>query len=214
MSLGFRSVLLAATFASQIIVLSFYVPQRWRQYYALMFRRYPPEQYLRLYPLPEAGNRKKADLLQKSAIRNWVFRVPRPGDRARPIPKLESVCGIYELHPCHAARRGSLHCNALGDQDLESISWHATVERTVGGAAAVADHRFRFACLDNARACHADAGSGMRRGRLSELAEGASSCRSTDGLRCCLAWHHGLFLVLAARIQPTGSLHVRRRHFQ
>jgi hypothetical protein len=53
MSLGFRSVLLAAAFASQIIVLSFYVPQRWDQYYALMFRRYPPEQYLRLYPLPK-----------------------------------------------------------------------------------------------------------------------------------------------------------------
>jgi hypothetical protein len=53
MSLGFRSVLLAAAFASQIIVLSFYVPQRWGQYYALMFRRYPPEQYLRLYPLPK-----------------------------------------------------------------------------------------------------------------------------------------------------------------
>jgi hypothetical protein len=53
MSLGFRSVLLAAAFASQIIVLSFYVPQRWGQYHARMIRRYPPEQYLRLYPLPK-----------------------------------------------------------------------------------------------------------------------------------------------------------------
>ncbi len=52
MTLDFQRILFAAIFASQIMVLSFYVPQRWRRYYALMFTRYPPEEYPRLYPVP------------------------------------------------------------------------------------------------------------------------------------------------------------------
>ena len=53
MTLDLQNVLLVAVFASQIIVLSFYAPQRWRRYYVLMFTRYPPEQYSRLYPVPK-----------------------------------------------------------------------------------------------------------------------------------------------------------------
>lgn len=52
MTLDFQRILFAAIFASQIVVLSFYLPQRWRRYQALMFTRYPPEQYPRLYPMP------------------------------------------------------------------------------------------------------------------------------------------------------------------
>ena len=52
MTLDLQRILFAAVFASQIIVLSFYVPRRWRQYHALMFTRYPPEEYPRLYPVP------------------------------------------------------------------------------------------------------------------------------------------------------------------
>jgi hypothetical protein len=56
-----QAVLLAAIFACQIVVLSFYAPQRWRRHYAMMFERYPPEQFPRLYPLPkEAIERKLA----------------------------------------------------------------------------------------------------------------------------------------------------------
>ena len=68
MTLEFRSVLLAAAFASQIIVLSFYVPQRWRQYHALMFRRYPPEQYLRLYPLPRQVIERKLIFFRRAHL--------------------------------------------------------------------------------------------------------------------------------------------------
>ncbi len=54
MASNLQSLLVAIVFASQIIVLSFYVPLRWRRYYALMFERYPPQQYPRLYPVPQA----------------------------------------------------------------------------------------------------------------------------------------------------------------
>jgi hypothetical protein len=52
MTLDFQRILFTAVFVSQIVVLSFYVPQRSRRYYALMFTRYPPEEYPRLYPMP------------------------------------------------------------------------------------------------------------------------------------------------------------------
>jgi len=59
MTLNFQTFLLAALFASQIIVLSFYAPQRWRRYHALMFTRYPPEQYPRLYSVPKRQIERK-----------------------------------------------------------------------------------------------------------------------------------------------------------
>jgi hypothetical protein len=52
MTLDLQRILFAAVFASQIIVLSFYVPRRWRRCHALMFTRYPAEEYPRLYPVP------------------------------------------------------------------------------------------------------------------------------------------------------------------
>ena len=59
MTLNFQTFLLAALFASQIIVLSFYAPQRWRRYHALMFTQYPPEQYPRLYSVPKEQIERK-----------------------------------------------------------------------------------------------------------------------------------------------------------
>ncbi len=59
MTVNFQTFLFAALFASQIIVLSFYAPQRWRRYHALMFTRYPPEQYPRLYSVPKQQIERK-----------------------------------------------------------------------------------------------------------------------------------------------------------
>jgi hypothetical protein len=54
-------LLIAAVFASQILVLSFLTPFRWQQYYVLMFKRYPPELFPRLYPVAtEAIERRLA----------------------------------------------------------------------------------------------------------------------------------------------------------
>jgi hypothetical protein len=43
--------LVAATFAAQILVISFIVPARFRRYLALMFERYPEREFPRLYPI-------------------------------------------------------------------------------------------------------------------------------------------------------------------
>lgn len=45
-------VLVAVIFALQIFVLSFLTPQRRHHFWALMFSRYPPQEYPRLYPVP------------------------------------------------------------------------------------------------------------------------------------------------------------------
>lgn len=44
-------VLIVCVFASQILVLSFVTPRRRNQLYSLMFTRYPPQEYPRLYPV-------------------------------------------------------------------------------------------------------------------------------------------------------------------
>jgi hypothetical protein len=54
-------LLIAAVFASQILVLSFLTPFRWQQYYVLLFKRYPPELFPRLHPVAtEAIERRLA----------------------------------------------------------------------------------------------------------------------------------------------------------
>jgi hypothetical protein len=52
-------LLVALLFASQIAVLSFYAPIRWRQYHAHLFEKYPREQYPRLHPLPREELERK-----------------------------------------------------------------------------------------------------------------------------------------------------------
>ncbi len=59
MTSNFQTYLLTGVFASQIIVISFYAPQRWRRSCALLLERYPPEQYPRLYPLPKQEIERK-----------------------------------------------------------------------------------------------------------------------------------------------------------
>ncbi len=68
MTLDLQSVLLVAVFASQIIVLSFYAPLRWRRYYVLMFTRYPPEQYSRLYPVPKREIARRLSIFRRTHL--------------------------------------------------------------------------------------------------------------------------------------------------
>jgi len=61
MTLDYETLLIAAVFASQIVVLSFYTPMRWQQYHVDLFKRYPREEYPWLHPLPrEEFDRKFA----------------------------------------------------------------------------------------------------------------------------------------------------------
>jgi hypothetical protein len=46
-----QTLFIAALFASQIYVLSFYTPTRWRQYHMHLCERYPRDEYPRLHPL-------------------------------------------------------------------------------------------------------------------------------------------------------------------
>jgi hypothetical protein len=60
----FQILLIAIVFASQIFVLSFYTPIRWQQYHALLFKRYPREEYPRLHPLPREELERKFALFR------------------------------------------------------------------------------------------------------------------------------------------------------
>ena len=64
MSLDIRTVLIAIFFGSQVFVLSFLTPRRSRQFHALMFRRYPPEQYPKLYPAPREKLQRRLDSMR------------------------------------------------------------------------------------------------------------------------------------------------------
>lgn len=49
-----KIVFIACVFASQVLVLSFLTPRKRNHFYSLMFTRYPPQEYPRLYPvMPE-----------------------------------------------------------------------------------------------------------------------------------------------------------------
>ena len=64
MSLDIQTVLIAILFGSQIFVLSFLTPRRSRQFHALMFMRYPPEQYPKLYPVPRQKLQRRLDSMR------------------------------------------------------------------------------------------------------------------------------------------------------
>lgn len=65
MGANFQVFLIAIVFASQIIVLSFYAPFRWLRGYALLFTRYPPENYPRLYPVPKEQIERKLAIFRR-----------------------------------------------------------------------------------------------------------------------------------------------------
>ncbi len=64
MNLDIQTVLIAILFGSQVFVLSFLTPRRSRQFRALMVRRYPPEQYPKLYPVPREKVQRRLDSMR------------------------------------------------------------------------------------------------------------------------------------------------------
>lgn len=64
MTPDYQILLIAVVFASQIFVLSFYTPIRWQQYHAVLLKRYPPEEYPRLHPLPKEALERKFALFR------------------------------------------------------------------------------------------------------------------------------------------------------
>jgi hypothetical protein len=64
MTFDYQVLLIAVVFASQIAVLSFYAPMSWRRYHALLFRRYPREEYPLLHPLPREELERKFELFR------------------------------------------------------------------------------------------------------------------------------------------------------
>jgi hypothetical protein len=53
MTVDVPTALVAATFAAQVLTMSFVVPARFRRYFALLFERYPQREFPRLYPVPQ-----------------------------------------------------------------------------------------------------------------------------------------------------------------
>ena len=70
MTVSFDSVLIAATFATQIFLLAFYLPRRRRLKLEWLFTRYPQAEYPRLYPV--SPGRMAATLLLLQSIQRLV----------------------------------------------------------------------------------------------------------------------------------------------
>jgi hypothetical protein len=64
MTASFDSLLIAVTFATQIFLLAYYLPRRRRRHQELMFTRYPPAEYPRLYPVSHERMARTLALLQ------------------------------------------------------------------------------------------------------------------------------------------------------
>lgn len=75
---SFDSVLIAATFATQIFLLAYYLPKRRQRHLELMFTRYPPAEYPRLYPL-------SAERMARTLV------------RLRTIQRLAGVAAVFVL---------------------------------------------------------------------------------------------------------------------
>ena len=62
MTIDITAGLVAATFAAQILTISFIVPARFRRYLALMFERYPEREFPRLYPISQERMQRQNDI--------------------------------------------------------------------------------------------------------------------------------------------------------
>jgi len=105
----YQTLQIAAVFASQIFVLSFYTPTRWQQYHAILFSRYPREEYPRLHPLP------KEELDRKFAIFRPMHLIIGAGailmllgaliytDSPRGMAGLMQMCLFVQLLPLYIA---------------------------------------------------------------------------------------------------------------
>jgi hypothetical protein len=61
-------LLIAAVFASQILVLSFLTPFKWHQCYVLMFKRFPPALFPRLYPVATDAIERRLAMFRFTAL--------------------------------------------------------------------------------------------------------------------------------------------------
>jgi hypothetical protein len=65
MAIDVNTLLIAVIFGSQVFVLSFLVPRRRRQYAEVLFTRYPPEEFPRLYPVPREQTRRRLAIVAR-----------------------------------------------------------------------------------------------------------------------------------------------------
>ncbi len=64
MNPGIQVGLVAIVFGCQVFVLSFFIPSRRRHFLALMFVRFPPQEYPRLYPIPMEKMQRRLNLFK------------------------------------------------------------------------------------------------------------------------------------------------------
>jgi len=105
----FQILLIAVVFASQIVMLSFYTPTKWQQYHALLFKRYPREEYPRLHPLPSEELERKFALFRPmhltigaGAILTFLGALIY-ADSPRGLAGLMQMCLFVQLLPLYIA---------------------------------------------------------------------------------------------------------------
>jgi hypothetical protein len=109
MNPGIQIGLVAVVFASQIFVLSFYMPGRRRHFLALMVDRYPPREYPRLYPVPREQMQRRLALFKAlhwavglcSAIALLVGLIH--GTPALQLARSMLTCLVLQFLPHYAA---------------------------------------------------------------------------------------------------------------
>jgi hypothetical protein len=109
MNPGVQIGLVAVVFASQIFVLSFFMPDRRRHFLALLVDRYPPREYPRLYPVPQEQMQRRLALFKPfhwaiglcSAIALLVGLIH--GTPALQLARSMLTCLLLQLLPHYAA---------------------------------------------------------------------------------------------------------------
>jgi len=109
MTYNYEFLLIGLVFAAQIVVLSAYTPTRWRQYHALLFKQYPPEEYPRLHPLPRQELDRKFALFRPmhlgigvggalTLVAGLIY-----ADSPRSLASLMQMCLLVQLLPLYIA---------------------------------------------------------------------------------------------------------------
>ena len=136
---NYQALLIAGVFASQIAVLSFFVPMRWQQYHALLFRRYPREEYPRLHPLPREDVERKLALFRPmhlvigaGAILTLAAAVIY-ADNPQALAGFMMICLLVQLLPLYIAlplairmEQASRSMPPPSPRSVELRKWRAT----------------------------------------------------------------------------------------
>jgi hypothetical protein len=139
MNPNYQVLLIAVVFASQIAVLSFFVPIRWQQYHALLFKRYPRDEYPRLHPLPREDVERKLALFRPMhlVIGAAAILMLAGGviyaDSARGLAGLMVICLLAQLLPLYVAlplairiKQASRSMPPPSPRAVELRKWRAT----------------------------------------------------------------------------------------